>query len=496
MSSPRGRVRHLLALGCGAALLPGSASAQMIPRSVEIDAFVGYYSFLSRGGFSEDETVKLENLRDQASWGARFGIHFTEWIAFEATLRMVKTATWDTWRDAWYVAPDFTVQFNLPFPYVVPYFFAGVGFQHYNIRPTFARGIGPGALPRAVRDPYSDTELRPQDLPYTYRSADGDFTVSAGGGAKFLLHERFGIRLDIRYLVSAGPGGPADGVPTLEPDPVWNDSFHHVDLSGGAFVLLGGGRGPDKDKDGIPNKIDHCVTEAEDRDNHEDEDGCPDVDNDKDGILDENDNCPNSPEDIDGFEDKDGCPDLDNDKDGITDDKDECRGKPEDDDGFEDKDGCPELDNDGDGLMDLEDKCRNNPETFNFFIDEDGCPDQVPSDLLEFAGAIPAIQFEVDSAKLLRSASPILDKAARAMLKYPDLSVEIAGHASSDGDDEHNMELSQGRTESVREYLIRKGVSSERLTARGYGETMPVASNDTEGGRRANRRVEFRFFGR
>jgi OOP family OmpA-OmpF porin len=58
------------------------------------------------------------------------------------------------------------------------------------------------------------------------------------------------------------------------------------------------------------------------------------------------------------------------------------------------------------------------------------------------------------------------------------------------------MELSQGRTETVREHLIGKGVSSDRLTARGYGETMPVASNDTETGRRANRRVEFRFFGR
>jgi len=115
----------------------------------------------------------------------------------------------------------------------------------------------------------------------------------------------------------------------------------------------------------------------------------------------------------------------------------------------------------------------------------------VPTDLAEFAGAIPAIQFKVGSAQLLRSAKPILDKAARALMRYPDLHVEIGGHASSEGDDDYNMALSQDRVLTVRDYLIDKGVDPDRLTARGYGETRPIADNNTEEGRRANRRVEF-----
>lgn len=474
-------------------LAPAAAQGQMIPRSVEIDVFGSYFSFMSRGGFSSGETVKLENLRDAGAIGGRFGIHFTEWIAFESSLRVAQTATWDNWRRAYYVAAHFDAQINLPFPYVVPYFNLGAGFQHYNVRPTFARGIGWGALPEPARDPYADLSLRPQDEPYQYRAADGDFALAAGGGARFLIHERFGARLDFRYLLSVGPGGPEDGVPSLEAVPTWADTFHHVEVGAGAFVLLGGGRGPDKDKDGVPNREDLCPTDPEDRDSFEDENGCPEDDNDKDGVADVDDKCALAPEDIDSFEDRDGCPDPDDDKDGIVDAKDQCKGKAEDDDGFEDQDGCPELDNDGDGLLDAEDKCRNNAESFNFFLDDDGCPDEVPGDLAEFAGVIPAIQFEVNSAKLLRSALPILDRASKALLRYPDLAVEIAGHASSEGEDEANMVLSQDRTEAVREYMIGKGVDPERLTARGYGETQPVATNDSDAGRKANRRVEFRF---
>ena len=98
----------------------------------------------------------------------------------------------------------------------------------------------------------------------------------------------------------------------------------------------------DRDGDGIPDNIDKCPDDPEDRDGFEDEDGCPDPDNDKDGILDVDDLCPNDPEDIDGFEDKDGCPDPDNDKDRILDKDDKCPNEPEVYNGFEDEDGCPD----------------------------------------------------------------------------------------------------------------------------------------------------------
>ena len=495
-----------LLIACAFALLslPATSAAQVLERSVELDFHAGYYSFMSRGGFSEDQTVKLENLNDGLNLGGRFSINFTSFIAYEATFLVLQTSTDDTFRRATYIANHHDLILQAPFPFVSPYFAIGAGFQHYNIREPYAKGVGP-ATDDPVRDPYSE---RAQDAPYTYRSADGDFLFDIGGGAKFILIEnadprlgfQFGLRLDARYKVSFGPSTPNDGVPTLEPVnadtglPNYTGNFNHLELGGGVWIAFGGGIGPDKDQDGIPNRKDACADEPEDKDDFEDEDGCPDLDDDKDGIEDEDDACRLEAEDKDGFEDNDGCPDDDNDGDGILDKDDTCRDKPEDEDGFEDIDGCPELDNDGDGFMDTEDDCTNAPETWNSYLDKDGCPDVIPEDLREFAGAIPAIQFQVNSAVLLRTAKPLLDKAARALNRYPELAVEIQGHASSDGDDDKNLRLSQDRTETVREYLIARGVDPDRLRARGYGETQPVASNETEEGRKANRRVEFKLY--
>lgn len=148
----------------------------------------------------------------------------------------------------------------------------------------------------------------------------------------------------------------------------------------------------DNDKDGILNQHDKCIDIPEDKDQFQDEDGCPDPDNDKDEICDpwvsekvqldtyKNlchgiDKCPNDPETKNGFEDEDGCPDYDKDKDGIFDEKDKCPENPEDKDGFEDEDGCPDPDNDKDGILDEFDKCPLLPEDIDGFEDQNGCPD-------------------------------------------------------------------------------------------------------------------------
>jgi OOP family OmpA-OmpF porin len=134
---------------------------------------------------------------------------------------------------------------------------------------------------------------------------------------------------------------------------------------------------PDNDLDSIPDKSDKCPGQAEDVDNFEDADGCPELDNDKDGVPDTGDRCPNEPETKNGFDDEDGCPDVtDNDRDGVPDDKDACPADAEDTDGFEDTDGCPDPDNDKDGIPDNQDECVDEPETINKFEDTDGCPDQ------------------------------------------------------------------------------------------------------------------------
>ncbi|MGE0788855.1 MAG: hypothetical protein AB7S26_24490 [Sandaracinaceae bacterium] len=136
---------------------------------------------------------------------------------------------------------------------------------------------------------------------------------------------------------------------------------------------------PDLDNDGdlIPDDDDRCPLVAADFDHDEDQDGCTDParDDDHDQVDDAVDECPDAPEDRDGFQDEDGCPDLDDDEDGVPDRQDRCRLVAEDRDGFEDDDGCPDLDNDSDGRGDADDACRDAAEDVDGFEDEDGCPD-------------------------------------------------------------------------------------------------------------------------
>lgn len=175
-------------------------------------------------------------------------------------------------------------------------------------------------------------------------------------------------------------------------------------------LLVFTGCGPaDRDRDGIPNNVDMCIGDAEDKDTFQDNDGCPDPDNDKDGVCDAwvaqnghsakfanvcrgSDKCQMEPEDRDGFEDENGCPDADNDGDGVIDRLDKCPNEVEDVDGFQDADGCPDPDNDADGVCDTwvaerglsakfvaqckgSDNCGNQAEDKDGFQEDDGCPD-------------------------------------------------------------------------------------------------------------------------
>ena len=105
-------------------------------------------------------------------------------------------------------------------------------------------------------------------------------------------------------------------------------------------------------------------------------------------------------------------------------------------------------------------------------------------------GVIRGINFKVDSDELKPSSYTVLDQAAATLSKYDDIALEIQGHASAEGDDDYNLDLSQRRAESVMRYLISKGISERRLVAIGYGETRPL-EEDTPDGRVINRRVEF-----
>lgn len=144
------------------------------------------------------------------------------------------------------------------------------------------------------------------------------------------------------------------------------------------------------------------------------------------------------------------------------------------------------VDSDGDGVPDRNDDC---PDTLEgLATDAHGCADQSARQSVRLAG----VTFALDSARLKPESRETLETVVRALKGDPDMRVEIAGHTDSQGAAAYNRQLSQRRAESVRGFLLREGISPERVRARGYGESEPVASNDTAAGRARNRRVEFR----
>jgi outer membrane protein OmpA-like peptidoglycan-associated protein len=103
------------------------------------------------------------------------------------------------------------------------------------------------------------------------------------------------------------------------------------------------------------------------------------------------------------------------------------------------------------------------------------------------------IYFKVASAELLQESVPELEKIEAFMKNNPTIAVEIAGHTSSEGNDDYNLKLSQDRANAIKSWLTGKGISEKRIKTVGYGKNKPVADNSTEDGRKLNRRVEFRI---
>jgi outer membrane protein OmpA-like peptidoglycan-associated protein len=251
---------------------------------------------------------------------------------------------------------------------------------------------------------------------------------------------------------------------------------------------------PDKDTDhdGLLDPVDDCPRKPEDKDGFQDEDGCPELDNDNDGIADKIDDCPNDPEDRDGYQDEDGCPDPDNDHDNIADKIDQCPDVAEDADGFEDEDGCPDCDNDGDGVLECPDKVDMCPAEAGPG-QPDGCPKKydlvvVTDTKIELK---QTVFFDTKKAKIKKRSFKLLNDVAQALTDYPTIKVRIEGHTDSQGKDKFNLGLSQRRADSVRKYLIDKGIDPDRMVSVGFGEDVPIADNRTKAGRAQNRRVEF-----
>jgi outer membrane protein OmpA-like peptidoglycan-associated protein len=255
----------------------------------------------------------------------------------------------------------------------------------------------------------------------------------------------------------------------------------------------------DSDWDGLPDEMDQCPDTP--RRVEVDEKGCP-VDSDADLVPDYLDRCPHTPKDVDV--DESGCP-IDSDTDGVPDYIDQCPDTPE---GVAvDENGCP-TDSDADGVPDYLDQCPDTPE--NVAVNGDGCPpdtdeDGVP-DYLDKCPDTPygasvneagcwvckGVKFDFGSAHIEREFYPNLDEVVHILKETLSLNIEVQGHTDSIGTKPYNQKLSERRAKSVINYLTRKGISSKRLIAKGYGFTEPMASNETKEGRERNRRVQLK----
>jgi len=179
--------------------------------------------------------------------------------------------------------------------------------------------------------------------------------------------------------------------------------------------------------------------------------------------------------------DQNGCA-YDTDGDGVYDGIDLCRNTPE---GVTvDRVGCP-LDSDNDAVADYLDLCPGTPE--GVIVDQDGCP-IAGENILSLTG----VNFAFDKAQLTPEAENILEEAV-TLLKETDgiVEVRVEGHTDSIGAEAYNQDLSQRRAQSVVDYLTSRGINGNNLLPVGLGENFPVASNDTDAGRAANRRVDF-----
>lgn len=188
-------------------------------------------------------------------------------------------------------------------------------------------------------------------------------------------------------------------------------------------------------------------------------------------------------------------PPADTDGDGLVDTEDRCPADPEDKDGFQDADGCADPDNDGDGIVDAKDKCPNEAEIINNIEDDDGCPDKGESKVRLQEDKIVILEkvyFASNKDVVLPRSFPLLQQVAAVLRNNPQIKkVRIEGHTDSRGQDAFNLDLSQRRTNTVRQYLLEQGIAAERMEAVGYGEASPVDTNDTPQGRENNRRVTF-----
>jgi OmpA-OmpF porin, OOP family len=321
---------------------------------------------------------------------------------------------------------------------------------------------------------------------YTWMGDASAGTVNGGLGLNFWFTENVGLTLQSTYKHSFDD--------TRTPNV---DVASHLQHFAGLTFKFGG---KDSDNDGIYDKDDACPDVA----GLKEFNGCPDTDGD--GIMDSADACP----EVAGLKELNGCPDRDGD--GITDLEDACpdvkgskmmKGCPDTDgDGVADNvDKCPEVkgpkenagcpwpDTDGDGVADKDDKCP----TVKGTIANNGCPEVSEDTMKKLNEYAKTILFDSGKASFQKQTYPVLQAITAILKEYPESRFSLEGHTDSDGSDVLNQKLSEERAAAVKDYLIENGINFERLSSKGFGESMPIDTNKTKAGKANNRRVEVKL---
>ena len=312
---------------------------------------------------------------------------------------------------------------------------------------------------------------------YTWVEKVGAGTLNFTGGLNYWFSDQFGITAQTQYKHSFEDYLPKHWQHNLGVSIRFGgkdtdgDGIYDVDDACPEVPGLEAFNGcPDSDGDGIQDGEDECPNEA----GLAEFNGCPDTDGD--GIADPKDSCPNTP----GVASLAGCPDADSD--GIADGDDGCPNEA----GPSENNGCPWPDSDGDGVYDKDDLCPDKVGT----VANNGCPEvteAVRKALNEYA---KTILFETAKTNIKFESAEILGYISEILKEYPRANFYIDGHTDSVGREESNQKLSEGRASSVVDWLVENGISADRLTPRGFGESQPIMDNSTREGRARNRRVE------
>ena len=285
---------------------------------------------------------------------------------------------------------------------------------------------------------------------YTWVDEIGAGTVNGGLGLNIWFSENLGLTLQSSYKHAFEDYG-----------------VKHLQHLAGISVKFGG---TDTDGDGVYDKDDACPEVA----GLEAFNGCPDSDGD--GVADKDDACPNEA----GVAALAGCPDADSD--GVADKDDACPSEA----GPSENKGCPWPDTDGDGVLDKDDKCPDVAGT----VANSGCPEvteEVQKQLNDYARTI---LFDTGKSSIKAESTSVMVDIITILKEYPTAKFTVEGHTDSVGSEKLNQSLSESRALSVKEFLVDKGIEEFRLSAVGYGETKPIATNNTRAGRTQNRRVE------